>query len=384
MNHGITMKQTQKMIKHAIYVALAGLLAAALLSMPALALDQIIRPYQSVRSSGMGGVRLTTGLYDENFFGNPARVMANPKWKVQLPDPMFETTPGTLSAVSDIIGADDDILAQVGDKAGTNLHGRVQMTFPSIYIPFENAKMGFAFGLITSTQFDFDLRRSFRIEPQAVTDVGPALTVGRRFLDEDRLAVGVTSHVTYRVASQDGFSFVDLLQGKSLSPLQSGGDGAHLDFDVGATYKLPVQLLEFDLTPGFAINNLLGGRYKNLKLSLLDNGRLPPAQPRTYGFGIAASRESLWKFTDVTVAFEVTDIGNNPNGSLFRLIHIGGEARYGVLLPRLGINQGYLSAGLGLDLKIFTLDFATYGEELSLNSGGLQDRRIALRIGFQI
>ena len=48
------------------------------LSPSAHALDQIIRPYQSVRSAGMGGVRITTGLYDENFFNNPARVTANP------------------------------------------------------------------------------------------------------------------------------------------------------------------------------------------------------------------------------------------------------------------------------------------------------------------
>jgi len=58
------------MIKHAIYVAIAAIIAAAVLSisMRSEAVDQITRPYQSVRSAGMGGVRITTGLYDENFF----------------------------------------------------------------------------------------------------------------------------------------------------------------------------------------------------------------------------------------------------------------------------------------------------------------------------
>jgi len=80
----------------------------------------------------------------------------------------------------------------------------------------------------------------------------------------------------------------------------------------------------------------------------------------------------------------VIDFGNNPNGSLYRTLHLGGETHFSILVPRVGINQGYLAAGLGIDLKIFQLDLATYGEEMTLNPGGLEDRRYALRLGFQI
>jgi len=385
-----------KIIKHAIYVAIAGLLAAALLfKLDAFALDQIIKPYQSVRSGGMGGVRLTTGLYDENFFGNPARIMANPAWRVGMPDPMLESTTATLSSISELVG-DDDILTGISDNAGTNLHGRIQTTFPSFYIPAEESiNMQFAFALIMSTQFDVDLRRNYSVSPQAITDLGPAFTVGRSWMD-GALETGITAHATYRLASRDGYSFVDLLQGASLSPLDSGGEGAHIDFDVGATYKIPeLRPLDFDLTVAFAVNNILGGGYDNLHLSIADTGLLPPSQPRTFGFGIAARKESLWEFTDFVLALEFTDIGSNGSsglerdvgsagGSIFRTMHIGTEAHWGLLAPRLGLNQGYLAAGLGIDLKLLNIDVATYGEEMSLNTGGLQDRRIALRLGFQI
>jgi hypothetical protein len=50
----------------------------------------------------------------------------------------------------------------------------------------------------------------------------------------------------------------------------------------------------------------------------------------------------------------------------------------------LGLNDSWVAAGLGLDLRFFTVDFATYGEELSKNVGGLQDRRLAIKIAFQI
>ena len=111
------------MIKHAIYVFIAAVLAAAVFSLfgksDAYALDQIIRSYQSARSSAMGSVVLTTGLYDENFFGNPARVTANPTWKLQLPDPMVELSTGALSAVDDFVGANRDTLSDIADKTRT-------------------------------------------------------------------------------------------------------------------------------------------------------------------------------------------------------------------------------------------------------------------------
>jgi len=371
------------MIKHAIYVALAGLIAAAIFTMNASAVEQIIRPYQSVRTSGMGGVLLTTGIYDQNFFGNPARVTANPVWKIQLFDIMVESTFDTLDAVQDIVGAKDDVLAQVGDKAGTNLHGRIQTTMPAVYlIP---GKMGYAFAIVHSSQFDINLRRTFSVSPQAFIDVGPAFTVGRKFMKDNILSVGVTAHATFRMASQEGFSMIDLLQGKSISPAKSGGQGAHLDFDLGGTYRFPeAKPLGFDLTVAAAFNNLMGGKYSNLGLTVVKDLGKPPAQPRTYGFGVSLSKDKLFFFDQPIFAFEITDIGNNPNGSPFRLLHFGGEVKWGVLLPRIGLNQGYLGGGLGIDLKILTLDFAYYTEEIGLNAGSFPDRRFAFRLALQI
>jgi hypothetical protein len=66
------------------------------------------------------------------------------------------------------------------------------------------------------------------------------------------------------------------------------------------------------------------------------------------------------------------------------MVHIGAETHLKILALRAGINQGYFTAGFGLDLRFFTLDAATYAEELSLNPGGLSDRRYALQFGFQI
>ncbi|MEN9723519.1 MAG: hypothetical protein RJB38_1505 [Pseudomonadota bacterium] len=363
---------------------LTSLAATALFCSPnAWSTDQIIKPYQSVRSSGMGGLKLTTGLYDENFFGNPARVLANPTWRVTLFDPMIETSTSTLSNLNELSSGSGDVLSRIGNTAGKVNHGRIQLTTPSVYIAKGERKWALAVGLITSVQFDVALRNSYQISPMAIADIGPALTYGRTFFEDERLAVGITPHFTSRIATSSQFTMADLISGKSLSPSETGGAGSHLDVDLGSTYRLPWTYREFRFDSALAMNNLLGGRYSNLG-SLIDAQALPRAQPRTLGFGIAARRDTWGAFKDTVFAFEVQDIGNNPQGSLFRLLHLGGESRWRRLALRLGLNQGYWTGGLGIDLSALTLDLATYGEEMSLNAGGSQSRRYALKLAFQI
>ena len=378
----------RKIQKQSASVAAIGaslLAASALTASSALATDQIIKPYQGVRSSGMGGVKLTTGLYDDNFFGNPARVLANPKWKVTITDPTFETSSSTISNIGTISSADGDTLSGIGGTAGSNNHGRVQLTMPSVYVNKGDGKWAFAVGILTSAQFDVMLTNSYRIAPGAIVDVGPAVTVGRTFFEDQRLGIGVTPHITSRVTTLSEMSMADLISGRSLKPEDSGGAGTHFDVDFGATYKLPVTLGEFDFDAAFAVNNLLGGKYSNLKsVKIVTGAGLPREQPRSFGFGVATRRETWGNFSNTTFALEFQDLGNNTGGSLFRTIHLGGETNWRRLALRAGLNQGYWAAGLGLNLWVLNLDVSSYGEEMSLNAGGLEDRRYALRVAFQI
>jgi hypothetical protein len=371
----------------------ASLSLVALTPLSALALDQIIKPYESVRSSGMGGVTLTTGLYDENFFGNPARVTENPHWRVTILDPMVETNSHTENSIKAIDGG-NSVYSDLGQNAGANNHFRLQTTMPSVYLPPSiHGKWAFALGLITSSQVDLDLRRSFNIDPSGIIDIGPALTVGRRLLEDNALTVGATAHVTYRLSTNSDFSIVNLISGESISPRATGGQGGMLDFDVGMTYVFKhYHPAGVNFSVGAALDNMLGGNFNNLKLQYLKdaNGNPSPAnkpigEPRRVGTGFAVEKDSMGMLHDTMLAFEFQDIGNNTNGALFRTAHLGGETHLlHVLAVRAGINQGYLCGGVGLDLKLITLDVSTYGEEMSLNPGGLEDRRIAAKLAFQI
>lgn len=372
--------------KVALTLTSTAVLSTLVLSSQSFALDQIIRPYQSARSSGMGGLKYTTGIYDENFFANPARAADNPTWRIDILNTNLEINSGSIENVDKLSDGGNSV-ANAASTTGTNNHLRFQNVLPAIYIPRAfSSKHSVAIGLIQSMQADIDIRRNISVDPTAIMDIGPAATYARRFLKEEKLAVGITGHVAYRVSTKDTFSTIQYLKDGKFNFKNYAGEGMHYDFDLGSTYDVPWKPAGFQFQGAFAINNILGGKYKNLKADFVsgETGKVTP-QPRTFNGGVSASREALFGLGKVTVAFEIQDVGNNANGSLFRTFHLGSELNLkDWVMVRAGINQGYLCAGVGFDLPVLKIDLATYGEEMSLNVGGLEDRRYAIRIGFAI
>ena len=95
-------------------------------------------------------------------------------------------------------------------------------------------------------------------------------------------------------------------------------------------------------------------------------------------------KKDLPAFDSYLIALEFTDIGNNDKASIYKTVHFGTEERWKFIALRAGINQGYFTGGFGFDLKFLELNFATYGEELGLNPGVIEDRRYAAEIGIKI
>ncbi|MCM2323994.1 MAG: hypothetical protein NDJ90_12105, partial [Oligoflexia bacterium] len=292
--------------------------ALAALVSTAWGMEQIVRPYQSVRSAAMGGLRTGTGLYEENFFGNPARGLANPRRRVAIFDFMAEINSGVINNIGDLTDA-SSFYTGVGATAGENNHLRIQTSWPSVFLPLRGGKSYLGVGLLMSLQTDLNLRRAYILKPDAIMDIGPAVSYAQKFLKNDALGVGVTVHTTYRV--QTDLSLFDLIKGQSFSVSSSGSQGAHLDFDLGSTYVLPIQPFKgIQLTASAALNNILGGRYSNLGLQPLPEiTQKPRSQPRSLGLGLALHKKAHGRMRNTTVALEMNDIGNNPSGSPYRL-----------------------------------------------------------------
>ncbi len=354
------------------------------LSSSALAISPIIRSFNSVRSEGMGNVRYTTGFYEENFYANPARLTENPSNLFQLPKFTLEVGSGTISSLSSLLGSNNGGFSAVSGTVGKPISAKFQFLFPAFYKrEFITSQWSLGVGILTSAQLVGQVSQSGTITPTTVIGGGPAITIARRLLPEDRLSIGLTTHAEFRATSGNAFSIIDFLRGSVASSLR-GGSGMGVDFDLGTSFRPHWGLGGFNYELGFAMNNLLGGKYNNLGGKISGWAGNPTATPTSFNFGLAARKDDLWKFHSFMMALEFTDIGNNKKGSIFRTIHLGSEAKWKLFALRAGLNQGYLCGGLGFDFKFFAINLSTYGEEMGLNVGSLEDRRYAIDFGFQI
>jgi hypothetical protein len=367
------------------FIFSTGLILLALSAHIASSDDQIIRQYESVRDMGMGGLKITTGLYDDNFFGNPARAAANPSWRVTILDPSLEVDSHLVQNVTAFTGGGDEI-QKVANTAGDNNHARLETTMPAWYLPPSNhRRWSLNAAVITSSQLDLSVRNNYSISDDAFIDVGPAITYAYQFLKDRSLSVGVTGHLTYRLSTNQPYTIADLLNGRSFALSQIGAQGSLIDFDLGMTKIFPWHPAGVELSAGASVDNVLGGKYNhNFFTPVKGVGEDPQQANRIFGLGVSAKKDFAY-FHDTMVGFESSDIGNNTGASFYRTLHIGAETRVAyVLRPRVGINEGYLAAGLGVDLRLIEIEAATWGEELSLNPGQLQDRRYGVKVALQL
>ncbi len=75
---------------------------------------------------------------------------------------------------------------------------------------------------------------------------------------------------------------------------------------------------------------------------------------------------------------------NMQEEALGKRLHFGAEFQFPGLSLRGGANQGYYTAGVGLDLKYMKIDAATYGVELNTYPGQLEDRRYMVNITIDL
>lgn len=349
--------------------------------------DQYLRrPYQSPRTAGMGNVRLSTGLYDDNFFNNPARATANPQSRFSVIDwTLLESSISTLKNVQDIQQAVQSHSQNFSPFLDDRLHARSQLLLAGYYqAPTTESRWAFAAVFLTSFQADALSHRHYAIDIDGLLEIGPTLTTGYAFLEDRSLSVGVNTHLSYRVSLDPDYSLEDFINGKSFQLSKASGAGGMVDFDLGTRYRFS-KTEHWEWEVAASLQNLLGGTYQQFFFGPQAFSRTPFPQPRSVGFGLSVVRpESWWAFSQTIFGLEVTDIGAHPSGSFYKLLHAGAETSWKSLSFQTGINQGYLCFGLGWTWKLLTLRAVTYGEEMGLNAGNDESRRFLFHFGIHL
>lgn len=87
---------------------------------------------------------------------------------------------------------------------------------------------------------------------------------------------------------------------------------------------------------------------------------------------------------NLTVTGDYTDFFNHESAAFFNHLHLGAEFGFLNFALRAGINQGYYTAGVGINLAIIHLDYAYYGQELGQAPGWKPDlnHMLQLKIGW--
>lgn len=358
------------------------------------ALEEIMKNFRGARSLSMGGVFATTGIYEESLFGNPAMQPEAPTWKLSLLNFTAEANDNMITDFSEVRqvtrAQGNDVMTKVADKglAGKNEHYRLTV-LPGFYSPrFFGEDTSFSFGILVNNQTNLMLRSHAEIEMQSVLDAGPAFGVAHRFLDGS-LNVGVNLRAIYRLSVDRVLGIADFTQsGKKLNFQSLGAQGVGIDGDLGTLYKLPFTARFIKgVSVGASLNNFLQSHYVDFGREVVAKVRgQPPRNNRTVNTGVRADFPDLFLFKNTLFAIEFQDVGStNKLTSTAKKIHAGTETTmFGFLALRAGLNQGYITGGLGFDLPLVKINVATYGEELGSNAGQLEDRRVLLNLEFAI
>jgi hypothetical protein len=372
-------------------------LLAVLLPCAALAAEDFkfepIRPrVTSVKTDGYGGAYCATEIGFDTLTANPAALaFVSEEWSIAR---LSAEVSGPLFDLSSALQSDDmtmGILDLVGKNNGIYMGGNA--TGP---IAFGKVDRNFGFGIFNRSMATVNIpslaSASLSAGEEVLLTGGyglPVFSKGKHVVTAGLQLKGFLQTVAY----QDGtaISVLDSMTDISFDDLPtvlSTGFG----LDVGVMYRFNGRFsaaVDCDdlYTPVFTT------KYKDFKAFRDgDSGddsiaqRLDPLLSCGVAFDIPLPERWI-TVTDWTVMLDYRDfldmlepVSRNPALNFA----FGTELKIlDAVSLRAGIRETYLSAGVGVDLSLCTIDFAMYGTELGIDPGKRPLLNIAFSVGFQ-
>ena len=324
--------------------------------------------YRGIRPLGMGGAFITLSDDENAMFYNPSGLNDVNGWSVDLLNPSVEWSQNSSKLYKDFKDVDTDnegeVAAFMEKRVGEHQHIRTAV-LPNFVMH------NFAVGVLGQATGDIDVRNAG--DPKVFTDLkvdfGVLASGAYGFLDR-QLQVGATAKYVQRDGIHHTYTATEIAA-NGFDPLDQREKKSDFAFDLGMKFNLKVLL-----SPSFAL--------VLQNITDLDFGDLGVI-PQQLNIG-AAINPNFW-ILRTTLAVEVDDLTKNveTDKDLYKRTHLGAEVRFPKILSvRAGVSQGYLTAGIGVDLWIVALSYATYAEELGAFSGQRADRRhvAQLSLGF--
>ncbi len=325
--------------------------------------------YKGARPLGMGGA--FTALSDDAnaLFYNPAGLANIKENRVSLINLEIEGSKKSYNFHKDAWDVDTDNSQEVASFLQDHIgdYGHIATSiFPNY------TKPNFAFGLISTVKSNLQVRdRQYpKLSVDAIGDGGVCAGYAWPFL-ENNLLIGSNIKYLYRKSLVNEYSAADITTHNFKSRLRDDvQDGSGGLLDLGVIYKIQPALEDVAPEPlqlGLSVSNLIGNK-------------LGDAEDLDPHIDIGVSK----RIGDLTLAADYVDILGwmGDDDDVGKRIHLGLEySLTKIIRLRTGVNQGYLTFGLGADTKKVQFDLLTYAEEVGTHSGQQKDRRYLLRFG---
>ncbi len=339
----------------------------------------------------MGGAIYAQSDDENALFFNPAGLNAYRGGNSFMFSIKADGATSFLPAISTLLRGGSRTVAQLAADLeqfqGSPIYGNVAPL--SIYFLKKNFSVGL---LLADTKVDVALLGrglDTTVDLTAISDSGLFIGYSRQILPGWVGAANLKG--VFRAGGHKTYSVLDIAQNSGISGdlTTLGGAGAGVDIDLGVSYEAPHLIPGVATRFSLAVNNLLAS---SLSLLRVGNFGPPPALPRMLSLGAVSRIQGTGALQYVDVLLDLSEfaLGGISNsdlgartGSFWKHVNLGAEALFwNWLYARMGLRQGNITLGVGLDARFVKFDFATYAEELAALPGRVSSRRIAFRLAF--
>jgi len=359
-------------------ILIFGVLCAMIFSFTAVSFAGQGISYRNVKAIGMGDARIAGGMGYNGFIDNPALLSRIHGIRFSIMNlPLYGNN--DLLDMAQFINDNkesfqnfDTLTAQQKDQFIKDLEpydskwGRLNVA-PMVDIGVNALGMGIGLAVFSTEDVAFKVDRGIyepRVWGQGEANTAVVLGFSKPLtMLYPGLKVGVNlKYMQRRTASLFQIKATDL--GNIDEIMQPIIDDAkenkttHFAVDLGTLWEVPLISSEV----GATLHDIGYGRNNSLDLGIAK---------RFYN-------------DRVVLLADYIDFFNLNGENMFKKIHVGGELDLSIISLRVGLNSGYPTAGVGINLKVFQIDAAYFSDELSDIPGTNEDKRgaVQLRLGW--
>lgn len=317
---------------------------------------------------GMGNAYSAVATEGDAIFYNPAALARVSGFHWTIMDPRGDVNGAQAMQVAQLAANSGSLANKLNDLYGKNVAvgggGKSSFVFPYFGIA------GYATGDVTVNlqnpafpQLNLSYLLDYGVAIGAAADLVPSIW-----------SIGFTARRVNRTGTNlplGSAVLATLDQDAIMARLKDRGTGYALDFGTMFTLPSPVRP-----TLAFTIHDVGYTTFSH------DEGsQAPPRSEPDMALGASLTFDAFLITVTPSIDYRFADRTDIQTG---KKLHMGVEVDLPLLSLRAGLNQGYYTAGVGLDLGMIEIDAATYGVELGEYPGQMEDRRYMAQLVIQL